>query len=173
MLRYLEVDVDRICSLRNFLLACLAMGAVWTTGGAIAAPACPRLEIAIVDDQGTRLITGPDGKVLHLNRAPILSMVDFTGANVTLTEGEIVLNLNLSREGGLRIQQFSKDHVGTTMAFIQDGEVIKTAKIVDPILGDGILVGPFDRAKADALADVINTRSGNADHSDAGCARTR
>lgn len=154
----------RICFLRNLLVASLAMGVLWTTGSAMAAPSCPRLEIVIVDDHGPRTITAPDGKVLHLEATPLLSMADFTGANVTLTEGQIVLNLNLGPAGGLRIRQFSKDHVGTTMAFIEDGEVLRTARIMDPILGDGILLGPLDRAKADALADAINQRP-------AGCAQ--
>jgi preprotein translocase subunit SecD len=120
------------------------------------AAACSRMEFAVVDDRGPRTIAEPDGNVLHLKAAPLLTMADFAGAGVTLTENQIVLNVDLDRDGAARIQAFSKANVGARIAFIADGQVIKTAKILDPITFNGFLVGPLDRAKADALAAAIN-----------------
>lgn len=145
--------------LKRLLLASVAIG-VW--GANPAGAACSRMEFVVVDDP--RAIAEPSGKILHL-AAPLLTMADFTGANVTVTENQIVLNVNLGRDGAARLQDFSKTHVGTRIAFIADGEVIKTAKILDPITADGFLVGPLDRAKADALADAINQNA------HAGCSR--
>lgn len=136
------------------------------TPSAHAAPACPRMEFVVVDPQGSRTIAEPNGKILHLDATPLLTMADFTGANVTLTENQIVLNIDLDHDGAQRIRQFSKNNVGARIAFIANGEVIKTAKILDPIQFDGFLVGPLDRPKADALADAINKS-----HSDAVCKR--
>lgn len=147
---------------KRILFAGLMAGCLCVTHSANAEPACPRMEFVVVDDHGPRTIAEPNGKVLHLKAAPLLTMRDFTGANVTLTENQIVLNVDLDRDGAQRIRQFSKNNVGTKIAFIADGEVIKTAKILDPIQFDGFLVGPLERAKADALADAINKNAGRA-----------
>lgn len=157
--------------LKGTLFAVLMAGIIGTSHSANAEPVCPRMEFVVVDDQGPRAITEPDGKVLHLKAAPLLTMIDFTGATVTLTENQIVLNINLDHDGAQRIQEFSKNNVGTTIAFIVDGEVVRTAKILDPIHFDGFLVGPLDRAKADSLANTINKNAGDTDHADAGCKR--
>lgn len=153
-----EADV-----LGHFLKRALLAGLVASAFlSANAEPACPRMEFAVVDDQGPRAIAQPDGRVLHLKAAPMLTMADFTGANVSLTENQIVLNVDLDQGGAARLQEFSKANVGTRIAFIADGEVIKTAKILDPITFNGFLVGPLDRAKADSLAAAINRNAGHA-----------
>ncbi len=155
--------------LRPFLKWIPAALAASVLGASISAnAACTRMEFAVVDPQGPRTITGPSGKVLHLEAAPLVTIADFTGANVSLTENQIVLNISLDRDGGGRLRQFSKDHVGTTIAFIVDGDVIKAARILDPIQFDGFLVGPLERPKAEALADAINKSA-----SDAACTRER
>jgi Preprotein translocase subunit SecD len=151
-----EADV-----LGSFLKILLFAGLVIGVTGAATAESCPRMEFVVVDDHGPRAVAEPGGKVLHLKAAPLLTLADFTGANVTLTENQIVLNVDLDRDGAARIQAFSKANVGTRIAFIADGEVIKTAKILDPITFAGFLVGPLNRAKADALAAAINNSAGH------------
>jgi preprotein translocase subunit SecD len=66
-------------------------------------------------------------------------------------------NLDVAPDTGKRIQAFSEQNVGRSMAFIIDGRVISTPKIKDPITGNGILIGPFDRAEAERLAGAIKT----------------
>jgi preprotein translocase subunit SecD len=121
-----------------------------------AAVSCPRFEIAIVDDQAKRAIPDEDGSIVHVDSPSLLTTADFTGADVSLTDGQIVLNINLSHEAGLRIQAFSREHVGVKLAFILDDHAVKVARILDPIHKDGILMGPFARAEADKLAASIN-----------------
>jgi hypothetical protein len=44
------------------------------------------------------------------------------------------------------------------MAFVVNGRVINTPKILDPITGSGFLLAPFQRQAADDLAALINGR---------------
>lgn len=117
---------------------------------------CPRLEVAVADDKGERIVTDEDGSAVHIERPSLLTTADFTSANVTVTEGQVVLNINLTHEAGGRIQAFSREHVGVRLAFILDDRALKVARILDPIRNDGILMGPFPREQAGALAATIN-----------------
>lgn len=120
---------------------------------------CPRFEITVADEKGDRTVLDEDGGIVHVERPALLSTADFTGANVTLTEGQIVLNIDLTPEAGRRIQAYSSEHVGVRLAFILDGRALKVVRILDPIHGDGILMGPFVSERADALAALINDKA--------------
>ncbi len=149
-----------------FVLPFLSLvSSVLTAQGKLAsAPACPSMEVSSVTDksaQSPRQILSPAGETLWLTQKPLLNMSDFTGANVTLTEGQIVLNVNLTPESAKRIQEFSTNHVGTKLAFLIDGHVINTPTILDPIKGNGILIAPFTREEAQKLADSINQKNGH------------
>ncbi|MBI1213829.1 MAG: hypothetical protein GC190_20400 [Alphaproteobacteria bacterium] len=121
---------------------------------------CPRFEIAIVDNDGARAVPGVDGALVHVSSPPLLTTADFTSANVSRTEGQVVLNVGLSHAAGVRIQAFTRSHIGVRLAFILDGRALKVVKVLGPIRDDGILMGPFARVKADALAQLINERRG-------------
>jgi preprotein translocase subunit SecD len=143
-------------SLINLLfLACIA-SLPFAPIAAAETNACPRFEIAVADEKGERIVTDEDGSAVHVERPSLLTTADFTGANVTVTEGQVVLNINLTHKAGGRIQAFSHDHVGVRLAFILDDRALKVARILDPIRNDGILMGPFPRAQADMLAASIN-----------------
>lgn len=122
--------------------------------------ACPTMEVSIVADKpapSTRQISA-EGEIISLTEKPLLTMGDFTDANVSLTEGQIVLNVGLSDESAKRVQKFTASHVGTRMAFLVNGRVINSPKILDPITGKGFLIGPFSRDEAQKLADSINEK---------------
>ncbi len=130
-------------------------------------PACPTMEVGIVADnptQSARQVSSSEGEVISLSEQPLLTMDDFTDANVSLTEGQIVLNVSMSTESAKRVQTFTASHVGTRMAFLVNGRVINSPKILDPITGKGFLIGPFSRDEAQKLADSINQRSGACEH---------
>lgn len=123
-------------------------------------PTCPVLEISVVADtpgDRTRTVTLPDGRKLFLSDTPLLTSADVTGAHASLTEGQYVLNVDVTSEGAKRIQLFSEQNVGRTVAFVVDGQVLRTPKIQDPIVGRGILVGGFQQAEAERLANAFNT----------------
>jgi preprotein translocase subunit SecD len=124
-------------------------------------PACPAMDVSIVAGKtvhSNRHIASPDGTLIPLTDKPLLTIGDFTDANVSVTEGQIVLNVSMSTESAARVHTFTANHVGTTMAFVVDGRVINTPKILDPITGKGFLIGPFSRDEAQKLADSINHR---------------
>lgn len=118
------------------------------------------MEVSIVADNTTRSArqVSSEGKVIPLAEKPLLTMADFTDANVSLTEGQIVLNVSMSAESAKRVRDFTASHVGTKMAFLLNGRVINTPTILDPITGKGFLIGPFTRDEAQKLADSINQR---------------
>ena len=119
------------------------------------------MEVSIVADKSThstRHISSPEGELLSLTEKPLLTIDDFTDANVSVTEGQIVLNVSMSAESAKRVQAFTASHVGTKIAFLVNGRVINTPKILDPITGKGFLIGPFSRVEAQKLADSINQK---------------
>ena len=127
-----------------------------------AALACPRLEIAAVSSGGAsavRIAPSALGPV-SLQMADLASTEDVIGAFVNTTEGAPVLNLTFKREAGLRIRNFTARHVGGSIAIIVDGGVTRVVKVLDPIKGDGILIGPVDRSSATALATRLNRCAG-------------
>jgi preprotein translocase subunit SecD len=120
---------------------------------------CPAVEVSVVADvrsDSNRSIPVTDGRTIFLTQAPLLTSADVTGARVSLTEGEYVLNIDVTVEGAARVQRFSEQNVGRTLAFLVDGRVIRMPKIRDPITGSGFLIGAFERAEAERMADAIN-----------------
>jgi preprotein translocase subunit SecD len=121
--------------------------------------ACPAIEVsAVVDVQGdsTRPAALNDGTRILLATTPLVTSADVVGANASLTEGAWVLNVDVTESGAKRVQDFSKQNVGRTMAFLVDGRVQRTPRILDPITGKGFLIGVFERAEAERLATAIN-----------------
>jgi len=131
------------------------------SGQTPATVACPTMEVSIVaDTSGGSVRTFPtnQGRTIVLTEQPLLTMSDFTDANVSLTEGQVVLNVSMTTESARRVQAFTANNVGKMMAFLVNGRVINTLKILDPITGKGFLMGPFIRGEAEQLADSINHR---------------
>lgn len=123
------------------------------------APNCQTIEVSIVavrPDRSMRQIVADEGKRIYLTAKPLLTNNDFTHANVTLTEGQFVLNLDMTAESAKRVKMFTESNVGKEMAFLVNGRVIRTPKIRDPIVGNGFLIGAFGRDEAQKLADTIN-----------------
>jgi preprotein translocase subunit SecD len=107
---------------------------------------------------GTRDITSPDGAVVHVSKEVLLTRNDFTDANVTLTEGQIVLNVGLTPEASKRWVDFTTNNVGRTVAFVVGDRLVRSVKILDPNRGAGFLLGPLPKPEAQLLADSINQR---------------
>jgi preprotein translocase subunit SecD len=129
------------------------------------AQACPTMEVSVVaadSMHSSRHVSAPDGTVISLTDTPLLTMGDFTDANVSVVERQIVLNVSMSAGSAKRVQTFTASHVGVRLAFLANGRVINTPKILDPITGKGFLIGPLSRDEAQKLAGSIN-------HRDRGC----
>jgi preprotein translocase subunit SecD len=144
------------------ILALLAVSMsldVMTAQRPTAVNACPTMEVSIVADKpgdSTRSMASADGRLIFLTEKPLLTIGDFTDANVSLTEGQIVLNVTTTTDGAKRIQTFTEKNVGKQMAFIVNGRLIKLARILDPITGRTFMLSPFVRDEAEKLASSIN-----------------
>ena len=147
---------------RAIAILCFGVSVAASAADAQTQNGCPTIEVAVVASgpaDSARHVPTTSGQSVDLTATPLLRIDDFTTANVTLTERQIVLNVTMTPDAAKRVQQFSAAHVGQRMAFVVNGRVINTPKILDPITGNGILLAPFQRPDADALAAVINGRN--------------
>ena len=129
-------------------------------------PNCQTIEVSIVAEKtnrSARRISSSEAKLVYLTEKPLLTNSDFTHATVTLTEGQFVLNLDMTAGSARRVQTFTANNIGKEMAFLVNGRVIRTPKIQDPIVGNGFLIGAFGRDEAQKLADAINQPNGLCD----------
>jgi preprotein translocase subunit SecD len=129
---------------------------------------CPKMEVdhVVPTTQDKARTVHSEAGPIYVAEKPLLTLDDFTAANVSVTEGQIVLNVDLTKQSARRIQAFTKGHVGERMVYIVDGRVIRTPKILDPITGSGFLIGPFSQHEGMKIADAIN-------HKGIGCAALR
>src|SRR4051812_43956223 len=78
-------------------------------------PNCQTIEVSIVAERpgpSTRQIVGNERKRIYLTAKPLLTNTDFTHATVSLTEGQFVLNLDMTAESAQRVQTFTKNNIG-------------------------------------------------------------
>jgi preprotein translocase subunit SecD len=71
----------------------------------------------------------------------------------------VVVNFQLSTEGGQRMQQYSSSHVGDFMPILLDKKVLSAPSIRDTIVGTGQITGQFSQAEAQSLVAQINSGS--------------
>jgi len=120
---------------------------------------CPSIEVSVVADvpsDADRSAALSHGTRVPLTGTPLVTSIDVTGAHASLTEGQYVLNVEVTADAATRVQLFSEQNVGRTMAFLVDGRVLRTPTIRDPITGNGFLIGAFERAEAERLANALN-----------------
>jgi len=143
----------------------LTVCAGFTTSSTLVAQraSCPAIEISVVAEvqsDSNRSITLTDGQHIPLTENPLLTSADVIGAHASLTEGQYVLNVEVTAAGAERVQSFSERNVGRTLVFMVDGQVLRTPRIRDPITGSGFLIGAFPRWEAERLTNAINTGCG-------------
>lgn len=117
--------------------------------------ACPSIEVSVVADapsDSNRTAILNDSTKIPLTRTPLVTSDDITGANASLTEGQWVVNIDVTDQSAKRVQSFSKENVGRTMAFLVNGKIHSMPRILDSITGKGFLIGGFERADAERLA---------------------
>ncbi len=156
----LREDVGVSCWLASMLVSAAALTAAVHSGSAGTCPSMQVHQVVGKSESSARAVRS-EAAILYVDKHPLLTFNDFTSANVSLTEGQIVLNVNLTRESAKRIQAFTASHTGQRLAYIVNGRVVKVPKILDPITGTGFLIGPFPQAEGQALADAINGKKSN------------
>jgi preprotein translocase subunit SecD len=121
------------------------------------AAVCPTLavaELARTPGTGNSLPTSDGGVVSVLDPA-ILATRDIAGARLGQAEGRPVLELDLDQEAAARLRSFTANHAGVQLAFVVDGQVRQVMRVLDPIVGNGLIVDPGDPGEVAALARAL------------------
>jgi preprotein translocase subunit SecD len=119
---------------------------------------CPVIEMsAVVDTQTDSSKTVPlnDTTTILISRTPLVATGDITGVTASGTGGQWVLNFTVTADAAKRVHEFSRQHVGTSMALVADGKVYGTPRIVGEISG-GYRIDGFNQADAERMATAIN-----------------
>src|SRR4029078_11324080 len=118
------------------LMICLCLACA-TTGREAGAP-CPVLEMSEVADtqtDSTETVTLNDTTTILMSRTPLVATGDITDATASQTEGQWVLNFTVTDDAAKRVHEFTKEHVGGSLALVVDGKVHGTPRIADAIIG--------------------------------------
>jgi preprotein translocase subunit SecD len=145
----------RGASLAATLLVGSQSGAI--AGAAEPVRACPTVEIATLasaGEVGARPIPGSDGAV-DVSHS-LITTGDIRLASPAVADGQPVLILNFKPAAAGAFRAYTAAHVGDSIVFIVDGKVVKVARIFEPIVGDGIQVGPLTADDAKPLATALN-----------------
>ena len=137
------------------LLACAACRQ--EPAQARATPVCPSIavaELAVSPETGKRLPTA-NGRVVSVLDPPLLTTRDVVGARLGQAEGRDVLELDLDPAAAARLRSYTAGHVGAPLAFVVDGRVRQVMRVLDPILGNGLIVDPGDPKEVTALAQAL------------------
>jgi preprotein translocase subunit SecD len=123
------------------------------------APApCPAIELTEVADTPTdysRPIALDDGTTILISRTPVVTTRDITGATTAQVESGWVVSYTLNEGAAKRLQEFTEQHVGRSLATVVDGKVTGTPRIAGPVVG-GYRIGPMNRADAERLAMALS-----------------
>ena len=120
---------------------------------------CPAIEMSAVADtqtDSTKTGTLNDTTTILVPRTPLVVTGDITSATASLTDGEWVLNFTVTDDAAKRVHEFTKEHVGGSLALVVDGKVHGTPRIAGAIVGNRYRIGGFNRADAERLATVIS-----------------
>ena len=119
---------------------------------------CPAIEMSAVADtqtDSTKTGTLNDTTTILMSRTPLVATGDITGATASQTEGQWVLNFTVTDDAAKRVHEFTKEHVGGSLALVVDGKVHGTPRIAGAIVGNGYRIDGFNRADAERLATAI------------------
>ena len=124
-----------------------------------AGASCPAIEMSAVADTQTdssKTVTLNDTATILMSRTPLVAIGDITGATASQTEDQWDLHFTVTDDAAKRVHEFSKQHVGSTLALVVDGKVHGTPRIAGAIIGNRYRIGGFNRADAERLATAIS-----------------
>jgi len=124
-----------------------------------AGASCPAIEISAVADTPTdsrKVVALNDTTTTLISRTPLVTTGDITGANASQSNDQWVLNFTVTDDAAKRVQEFSKQHVGTKLASVVDGKVYGTPRIASAIVGNGYRIEGFNRGDAERMATALS-----------------
>ena len=120
---------------------------------------CPAIEMSAVADtqtDSTKTGTLNDTTTILMSRTPLVATGDITGATASQTEDQWGINFTVTDDAAKRVHEFTKEHVGGSLALVVDGKVHGTPRIADAIIGNRYRIDGFNRADAERLATAIS-----------------
>lgn len=138
------------------LMSCLCLACA--TRQDAGAP-CPAIEMSAVADTQTdssKTVTLNDASTILMSRTPLVATGDITGGTASQTEDQWVLNFTVTDDAANRVHEFSKQHVGSTLALVVDGKVHGTPRIAAAIIGNRYRIEGFNRSDAERMATAIS-----------------
>jgi preprotein translocase subunit SecD len=134
---------------------CLACA---TTGREAGAP-CPAIEMSEVADtqtDSTKTVTLNDTTTILMSRTPLVATGDITAATASQTDDQWILNFTVTDDAAKRVHDFTKQHVGRSLALVVDGKVHGTPRIAAAVIGNRYQIEGFDRAGAERVSSAIS-----------------
>ena len=120
---------------------------------------CPAIEMSAVADTQTdssKTVTLNDTTTILMSRTPLVATGDITGVTASQTEDQWGLNFTVTDDAAKRVHEFSKQHVGKSLALVVDGKVHGTPRIAAAIIGNKYRIGGFSRSDAERMATAIS-----------------
>jgi preprotein translocase subunit SecD len=138
-------------------MICLSVAC--TTGDDAGVP-CPAIEMSAVADphaHSTRTVTLNDTTTIRISPTPVVATGDITGADAQRTGNQWVVNFTVTDDAAQRVQEFSKQRIGSNLALVVDGKVHGAPRITGAIVGNRYKIDGFNRADAERLASAITS----------------
>ena len=139
------------------LMICLCLACA-TTGHEAGAP-CPAIEMSEVADtqtDSTKTVTLNDTTTILMSRTPLVATGDITAATASQTDDQWILNFTVTDDAAKRVHDFTKQHVGRSLALVVDGKVHGTPRIAAAVIGNRYQIEGFNRADAERLATALS-----------------
>ena len=139
------------------LVICLCLACA-TTGREAGAP-CPAIEMSEVADtrtDSTKTVTLNDSTTILMSRPPLVASGDITAATASQTGDQWILNFTVTDDAAKRVHDFTKQHVGRSLALVVDGKVHGTPRIAGAIIGNRYQIDGLNRADAERMATAIS-----------------
>jgi len=113
---------------------------------------------AVVDTQtdSSKSVTLSDTTTILISRTPLVVTDDITGATASQTDDQWILNFTVTEDAAKRVHDFTKQHVGRSLALVVDGKVHGTPRIAGAIIGNRYQIDGLNRADAERLATAIS-----------------
>jgi preprotein translocase subunit SecD len=98
----------------------------------------------------------PTGETIYLCPEVALDARDVARAWPETQGGDPVVGIYLTEDGALALARLTTEHVGERIAFLLDGEVVSTPRIMAAITGGRALIaGNFNQDEAREIADRL------------------
>ena len=139
------------------LMICLCLACATRQDAVASCPAIEMSEVADTQTDSTKTVTLNDSTTILMSRTPLVATGDITAATASQTGDQWILNFTVTDDAAKRVQDFTKQHVGRSLALVVDGKVHGTPRIAGAIIGNKYQIGGFDQSHAEWMATAISS----------------